>query len=241
MNKKLKLYSTIFIVALIIPFFTSVITLNHASSYSVDSDGKLEYVEEPGDYIMSEKVNDEGKVVEKFNKSELTLTVNVEPVKTMDGKVLMSESMGQRYKVNMHTVSLVLPLDKVKAENKGLYYTWRVVMLISIIVLGVLGIWMFWLVLKVVRNVRKGEIFVSRFATLLDKLGKLLLAYYVLDFVISYAFAQYCIHNIHIAGYNIVFRDSTNGMYFFTGLALMIISQIILMGKELKDEQELTI
>ena len=30
-------------------------------------------------------------------------------------------------------------------------------------------------------------------------------------------------------------------MYILTGLALMIISQIILMGKDLKEEQELTI
>ena len=30
-------------------------------------------------------------------------------------------------------------------------------------------------------------------------------------------------------------------MYIFTGLGLMIISQIILMGKDLKEEQELTI
>lgn len=153
----------------------------------------------------------------------------------------MSESMGQRYKVNMQTVSLSLPLDKVKAENSGLYYVWRSVMLTAIIVGGVLGLWMLWLVIKVVRNVRKGEIFVAQFATLLDKLGKLLVAYYVMDFVVKYVFAQYCIHNIHIAGYHVVFRNTTNGMDLFAGLALMIISQIILMGKELKDEQELTI
>jgi hypothetical protein len=30
-------------------------------------------------------------------------------------------------------------------------------------------------------------------------------------------------------------------MYLLTGLGLMIISQIILMGKDLKEEQELTI
>jgi hypothetical protein len=38
-----------------------------------------------------------------------------------------------------------------------------------------------------------------------------------------------------------VFKNECNSMFIFTGLALMIISQIILMGKDLKDEQELTI
>lgn len=239
MNKKLKLYSTIFIVALVIPIITSVVKYD-TSSFS-DPKEKLEYTEEPQDYVINEKVNDEGQVVEKSRKPELAFSVNVEPIETPNGKVLMSESFGQRYKVNMQTVSLALPLDKVKAENSSLYYVWASVVLIAIVVGGVLGIWTLWLVFKVIRNVRRGEIFVAQFATLLDKLGKLLVVYYVMEFVIGFVFAQYCIHNIHIAGYRIVFHDMSNGMYFFTGLGLMIISQIILMGKELKDEQELTI
>lgn len=240
MNKKLKLYSTLFIVALIVGVFVSTVRFEKYS-YASSEDTRLEYVEEPTEYVLSDKINDEGKVIEKNRKPELAFTVSVEPVKNLDAKVLMSESMGQRYKVNMQSVSLALPLDKVKAENSGLYYVWRSVMLIGIIVGGVLGIWTLWLVYKVVRNVRRGEIFVAQFATLLEKLGKLLVAYCVMDFVVKYVFAQYCIHNIYIAGYHIVFRNTTNGMDLFTGLALMIISQIILMGKELKEEQDLTI
>lgn len=239
MNKKLKLYCTIFIVALIVPFFTSVIKYN-PSSFS-DPHEELEYTEEPQDYVIYEKVNDEGKVVEKSHKPELTFTVNVEPSMSPDSKVLMSKSFDQRYKVEMQTVSLKLPLDKVKANNPTLYYVWASIMATSIIVLGLLTLWMLWLVIKVVRNIRRGEIFVAQFAALLEKLGKLLVALYAMDFIINYVFAQYCINNIHIAGYRIVFRDMSNGMYFFTGLALMIIAQIILMGKELKEEQELTI
>ena len=46
---------------------------------------------------------------------------------------------------------------------------------------------------------------------------------------------------VKIAYYNIEFMNESNPMLIFTGLALMIISQVILMGKELKVEQKLTI
>ena len=46
---------------------------------------------------------------------------------------------------------------------------------------------------------------------------------------------------VKIAYYNIESMNESNPMLIFTGLALMIISQVILMGKELKEEQELTI
>ena len=44
-----------------------------------------------------------------------------------------------------------------------------------------------------------------------------------------------------LADYAVVFQNNCNNMYIFTGLALMIVSQIILMGRELKDDQALTI
>ena len=47
--------------------------------------------------------------------------------------------------------------------------------------------------------------------------------------------------NIKLAEYDVVFQNNTNSMLIITGLALMIISQIILMGKDLKEEQDLTI
>lgn len=54
-------------------------------------------------------------------------------------------------------------------------------------------------------------------------------------------FTQYLIRNIELAEYEVVFTNDTNQMYILTGLALMIISQIILMGKDIKDEHDLTI
>ena len=64
---------------------------------------------------------------------------------------------------------------------------------------------------------------------------------YIIEFISSYAEALFFMKNIKLAEYDVVFQNNTNSMLIITGLALMIISQIILMGKDLKDEQELTI
>nr|MCR4701646.1 hypothetical protein [Bacteroidaceae bacterium] len=71
--------------------------------------------------------------------------------------------------------------------------------------------------------------------------GILLTVLYLFQFIGSYVIMQYFIREVRLAGYYIVFRNDCNSMYIITGLALMIISQIILMGKDLKDEQDLTI
>jgi hypothetical protein len=44
-----------------------------------------------------------------------------------------------------------------------------------------------------------------------------------------------------MADYDIVFCNTSNIMYIISGLAFMVVSQVILMGKELKDEQDLTV
>lgn len=79
------------------------------------------------------------------------------------------------------------------------------------------------------------------FAKYLEIAGILLCVLYLYDFIVQYSITQYFIHNIHIADHYIVFHNDSNSMYIITGLALMIISQIILKGKDLKEEQELTI
>ena len=88
---------------------------------------------------------------------------------------------------------------------------------------------------------RRGELFVAQVSKYLEITGYLLSALYLIQWIAEYALTQYCIQNIQLADYHIVYSNDTNSMYLLTGLALMIISQIILMGKEIKEEQELTI
>jgi hypothetical protein len=102
-------------------------------------------------------------------------------------------------------------------------------------------VWIFWMVFKLIVKIRSGEIFVSKVAKYLETTGYLLSFVYLYELVVSYIITQYFIANIHLADHSIIFVNECNSMYLLTGLALMIISQIILMGKDLKEEQELTI
>ena len=98
-----------------------------------------------------------------------------------------------------------------------------------------------YMVLKLIMKIRRGEIFVTKVAKYLEITGILLSFLYLYTLAISYLTTQYFISNIHLADHSIVFKNECNSMFILTGLGLMIISQIILMGKDLKEEQELTI
>ena len=111
----------------------------------------------------------------------------------------------------------------------------------SAVVSVIVVILILWMVGKLVWSIYKGQVFVTKVSKYMETAGILLCLLYVFDVVVLYFFTQYMIAHVNIPGYYIVFKNTCNSMFIITGLALMIISQIILMGKDLKDEQELTI
>ena len=161
--------------------------------------------------------------------------VSVEPRNSPNQKILLSKSNGQTYRVNMKKVNLEVPASGVHS------YLPMILIISSALVAIIVAIWIVFLVIKLILNIRKGEIFVTKVSRYMETAGILLSVLYLYTLVISYITTQYFIHHLHIADYYIVFKNECNGMYILTGLALMIISQIILKGKDLKDEQELTI
>ena len=232
MNKKLKIYSTLFVVAIIILAVTSTV---HYSNYTWDSnsDEKLELVESPSEFMSTDTLAN-GQVVTKRHPY-IGYEVNVEPRNYPNQKILLSKSDGQTYRVNMKKVNLEVPASNLHS------YIPMILILSSAVVAIIVAIWIVFLVFKLILNIRKGEIFVTKVSRYLETAGILLSVLYLYTLVSSYITTQYFIQNMHIADYYIVFKNECNGMYILTGLALMIISQIILMGKDLKDEQELTI
>ena len=75
----------------------------------------------------------------------------------------------------------------------------------------------------------------------LEITGIILVALYLVQFLSGYLITQYYIKHIVLAEMEVIFRNTANFMFLITGFALMIISQVILMGKDIKDDQELTI
>ena len=175
----------------------------------------------------------------------ISYDVYVKPKNASNQKILLStaKKLNQKtnkveeqvYKVTMQKVKLETP------DTKNLFGIQTVLLIATVIVMVIVTVWIFIMVIKLLRSIRRGEVFVSQVAKYLETTGYLLTILYLLQWGVSYAFTEFCRSHIQLADYYIVYKNDANDMFIITGLALMIISQIILMGKDLKDEQELTI
>lgn len=232
MNKKLKIYSTLFVVAVIYLAASSFIHYS-SSTWPSDAEEKMELVKCPPEFMSSDTL--ENGTIYTIRHPYVAYEVNVEPKNLPDQKILLSKSFGQTYRVNLNKVNLEVPVSQVQS------YLPLILIFSSLIFVIIVVIWIGVLVFKLIRSIRRGEIFVSKVAKYLETTGILLSVLYLYTFAVSYISTQYFINNLHIAGYYIVFKNECNSMFIITGLALMIVSQIILMGKELREEQDLTI
>ena len=232
MSNKLKIYSTLFVIAFIAVGFSNSF-LFRSMSWSPAPDNKMEFAELPAEYMTTDTLAD-GETV-STGHPYFSYELNVHSWSRPDHKVLLSTAQGQTYKVDMKKIEIGIP-----ASRDSLRFPHY--LLGSSIILWVIAfVWIFWMVFKLIVKIRSGEIFVSKVAKYLETTGYLLSFVYLYELVVSYIITLYFIANIHLADQSIIFVNECNSMYLLTGLALMIISQIILMGKDLKEEQELTI
>ena len=234
MNKKLKIYTTLFLVVLIVLLVFPVNLHHYSSTYIPGSEGKLEYGNIPEQFYERDTIIEADGISTSSKMSTRIYTVNVLPKKPYANTAIISTVGDQAYKVTMKQITLTLPTAKAKKTPIVIFIT-------SIIISLAMLIWVLCLVIKLIRSIRRGEIFVSNVSKYLETTGILLSVIYIIQFISSYAEALFFMRNIKLAEYDIVFQNNTNSMLIITGLALMIISQIILMGKDLKEEQDLTI
>ena len=233
MNKKLKIYSTLLIVALVIFSLTYFFNYSSYTSYSTDEE-ELKFVECPPEFMSTDTLpNNSGIVTHRL--PYVGYSLNIEPKNLPNQKVLITRSDGQIYRLNPQKINLEMPgLNKLGS--------FPMVFIVSAAVFSaIVAILILWMVGKLVWTIYKGQVFVAKVSKYMERAGILLCLLYLFDVVVLYCFTQYMIAHVNIPGYYIVFKNTCNSMFIITGLALMIISQIILMGKDLKDEQELTI
>ena len=231
MTKKLQIYSTLFVVALIVLVMSD--TFHYSSmGWSSAPDDKMEFAELPSEFEKRDSIP--GGVV-STGVPLISYDVNVQSWGRPDHKVLLSTAQGQTYRVDMQKIRVSIPTSRTGSQVP-LYFIAS-----SAIFAIIVCLWVLWLIIKLVSSIRRGEIFVTKVAKYLEITGILLSVLYLNALIVSYAITQYFIANIHLADHSIVFKNECNSMYLLTGLGLMIISQIILMGKDLKKEQELTI
>ena len=203
----------------------------------------MEFVDDPAGFIASDTL--EGGSVRTTYLPTVTYEVYVASKKASKQKVLLSTAKSikastagelQTYKVELQKVKL----EALASQDKNSSFI-KTASVATYIVTAIVIVWALCLVFKLIRRIRKEEIFVTQVSKYLEITGILLVILYLYQWITSYALTQYCINNIQLTDYYVVYKNDANSMYIITGLALMIISQIILMGKDLKEEQELTI
>lgn len=236
--KKLKIYSTLLAVALGLWFLLTTLSFSFRSESKRDE--HLQLLPLPEEYYSVERTEG-GSTVTHFTPT-LSFSVHVRPkVHFVNDTVLMTTDIS---KAGL-TRSSIVEMEKVSLKRtiqgwgylKGLWLFTIVELLLGI----VLFTWIIVLTFKIVRRLRKGEVFIIQVSQYLHRTGWMLVSYYVLAFIYSYAGYLYLSKRVFLAQYEIVPHCDTNVLVLILGFVLLIISQVILMGKDLKEEQELTI
>lgn len=247
MKKKLKIYSALLIVTLLV-LTTKFVTFSHNSWTS--REGEELYIDSLDEYFttkLEKKTrtwNDtiNGTPVTQSStdfswSTKKTFEVGL-PVRhrgSIDHYLYSRLANGQPVMVDIKDVKIKVPME-FSQQNEPFVISLALVFLIV-----PFYIWLLVVIMKVLWSVYKGEVFVSEIAKGLEKAGKLLVAIWIVGRIIGYIVLVIMKQNLLLAGYEIDFPIIGEVTFLIFGLALMIVSQIILMGKELQEEQDLTI
>ena len=141
------------------------------------------------------------------------------------------------------TAKGVIDIEKAKISISSPKQSVVVIMVLGVIVALVLLVGLIWvirLIVRVIRNIRKGNIFVSQMTVDLERLGILMTIYFAIVFIGQiYGYIMTC--DINIENYQVVFGPINGRAWLIAGTGLMLLSQIFSMGKDLKEDVDLTI
>lgn len=223
MNKKIKIYSLILLLVIIVSALSNTLRVEHSSSVQKVGE-QMELVDYPSDIDFSHTSANGDTTYRKW----FSCKVNVVANNYDDRKVLISKVGDQTCEVN---------LQNYTTNERGFI---GISIGFSICRIAI-AIWLLSIIFKTIRSIIKGEIFVTKISKNIEKIGIILCVIYLVKWLGSYILAQYMIDNIHLAYHSVVYKNESNIMFLIMGLSLMVVSQIILMGKDLKEENDLTI
>ena len=248
MKKKLKVYCTLLVVVL------GVVLLKNLNVYHSS------WSSQEGEELILDSLNENFAIIDKttetwtdtingspvthtsthwHSKDKLFVEVTV-PVRHREGANSMylysRLRNGQQVIVDMKQASIKVPVEAHPQNNPILFS----VILISCLFVP-LYIWLFVIIWKVLRSVYKGEVFVTQIAKGLEKAGKILFGIWLVGKIAGFVVEWILKESLLLAYYDVDVPILGNLTFAIFGLALMIVSQIILMGKDLKEEQDLTI
>ena len=100
---------------------------------------------------------------------------------------------------------------------------------------------MCYIFIKLIRQVNRGEIFDISTERKFQRLGWLMIVGYALEWLLL--FIDYSLANIELMlkDYDIVLGEHPSVLLLVSGVGLLIIEQIFVMARKMREEQELTI
>ena len=137
--------------------------------------------------------------------------------------------------MDIQKAKVSIPVVRLKGTFLFYYVTANGLLIIA------LGIFLLVIAFKIIRSVYRGEVFVSKVSRQMETAGIVMVVIQLIYYIGAYVGTQLLLNQTDISYLNISMDDTKISYFIILGLILMIFSQIILMGKDLKEEQELTI
>ncbi len=231
MKRKLKIYSALLFIVLLVKVFGNTFSYRY-SEWSTDPIKELSIGPLPDDFATTKEVK--GGVATYF-KPTLSLDVKVNACEIAPGKYLVCNAGEKSCRLDIQKAKVSIPVERLKGTFLFYYVTANGLLII------VLGIFLLVIAFKIIRSVYRGEVFVSKVSRQMETAGIVMVVIQLIYYIGAYVATQLLLNQTDISYLDISMDDAKISYFIILGLILMIFSQIILMGKDLKEEQELTI
>ncbi|MBR4621294.1 MAG: DUF2975 domain-containing protein [Salinivirgaceae bacterium] len=260
MNKKLKIYSGLFLFSILFvvvfavftPTDKPIVSFNYTtnSPTNYDSDVMRMSIERNANPLVTTKTDTTYQVVsdslgniDTVGRSINTFSLCSYRSYTVNLRKLGGTKTPPFICVANPTAKGVIDIEKAKISISSPKQNVVVIMVLCVIVALVLLIGLIWvirLIVRVIRNIRKGNIFVSQMTVDLERLGILMTIYFVIVFI-GQIYGYIMASGINIENYQVVFGPINGRAWLIAGTGLMLLSQIFSMGKDLKEDVDLTV
>ncbi len=262
MNKKLKFYSGLFLFSILFVVVFAVFTPTDKSVVAVSYNNSAYSPTNYNSDVMRMSVERDGNplVTTKTDTTYQVVTDSLGKIDTI-GKIINTSSLysSRSYTVNLRkrgntntppficiansTTKGVIDIEKAKISISSTknYFVKLLVLAAIVAIVYIIGlIWVIRLIVRVIKNIRKGNIFVSQMAVDLERLGILMTIFFVIGFIGQiYNYFMAC--GIQLENYQVVLGPINGRAWLIAGTGLMLLSQIFSMGKDLKEDVDLTV
>lgn len=149
---------------------------------------------------------------------------------------IYNENTQEKEAINYNRITVQVPKDKAQSTTTCDIFIGVGSILVAI---GCLGFWVIFFL--VIRSVKRGDVFLSSVASYLNKAAIFMLLVYVGEWVLTWTHYEYVKEMVNIANYEIVPDIEFSNSNLYIAFGLLLLAQIIKHGKDLREEQELTI